>query len=149
MRNGQTKQVFIYMGALFVIATLLTIGFRSTSNVLSQSCDTAKQSFQGTLFNVLDQNRGPGNVQQADIATACDYTRLCAGTQATSSTPGLVNDTLQAGTGENIFLLSNGELQDTYQYDDLADTQITCTGASSGQFPLTIRGEPRGKVRIT
>lgn len=149
MKQAQTKQVFIYLGALFIIATLLFIGFRSVTDVTQKSCDAAQQQFKTTLFDTLDTNRGPGNLQEASIPAPCDYTRLCAGTQKSSELSQVMNDTLDAGTGENIFIESNGDFATSLQYDDLASGPAQCVQASQGQFRLTIRGQPRGQVTIS
>lgn len=149
MNKAQIKQVFIYLGALFVIVTLLVIGFQSTSTLFSESCSAQQQAFQTTLFDLLNRNRGPGNAEQVAINAPCDYTTMCIGEQQAPSAPPTVNSTLQAGTGENIFLLQNNELQDMLSYDELDGQPVQCVQANSGQFTFTIEGRPQGHVTIS
>ena len=149
MNKAQIKQVFIYLGALFVIVTLLVIGFKSTSSIFSETCSTQQQAFQTTLFDLLDRNRGPGNAERVNINAPCDYTQMCIGEQQSPSAPPTVNSTLRAGTGENIFLLQNDELQNMHSYDELEGQQVQCVEASGGQFSFTIEGQPQGHVTIS
>lgn len=148
-RRAQVKQVFIYLGALFVIGAIITIGFQATTQVQGQACEASLQEFRSTLFSALDTNRGPGNAQRLDLNAPCDITTMCAGTEpGPRVTEDLVNQTLDAAGSENIFLLSNGDVQTTYSYDDLADEPARCLQADGNSFTLTVRGSTGGDVAI-
>lgn len=146
--KAQIKQVFIYLGALFIIAALITIGFRSIGDITGKSCTASQKQFKTTLTNALDANRGPGNAQKLSINAPCDTNRLCAGTQPSTNASKAINATLQADTDENIFLIQNEQIHETMTYDDLQATPVTCTAAASSTFDVTIRGRPGGLVTI-
>ena len=149
MRRGQIKQVFIYLGSLFIIGVLITIGFQSSSSFLNTACDVNTDQFETTLFNVLDANRGPGNLQQTSINAPCDTTRLCIGDQKTENTSRAINASIDAGAGDNIFLMQNDEIRLALSYDDLASTPVTCSSASANTFDITVEGQSRGQVTVT
>lgn len=148
MKKAQTQQIFIYLGALLVIGTLVVIGFQSTTQLMEQGCVASTTQFENDLLSTLDQNRGPGNFYNTQIDIPCGYQSLCVGTQPAPGSPAAVNTTLSVDTSQNIFLVDQDSVQHTVSYDDLADQPVSCISSSAGQADVVIEGQPRGKVSV-
>jgi len=158
-KKGQISKVFIYLSMMIVVATLLVTGFNAVGTVTEVGCETVARGFQESLIELFDSNRNPGSFQAAELNAPCDATLLCVGSIETESffedqrvVPGVVAAS-RAGVSQNIFLIQNREVLETYEYDNFlnieGNTQQACIPTTGGSFALEVEGHTRGLVSVS
>lgn len=139
---------------MIVVATLVVTGFNAVTTVTDAGCETIASSFRSSMMEVFDANRNPGSFQLAELNAPCDATMICLGYTEEpgyfpeDNTVQSVENAGQNGVSQNIFLIRNQDVVETYTYDNFEDDQATCITTTGGNFALQVEGHTQGRISV-
>jgi hypothetical protein len=167
--KGQTQQVFIYIMVILIVGAVLLFGYKSINKLITQSCNLDQVTFQNNLRDVINGGSNYGDDKQETIKAPCGYERLCfmdakaitdtsyaqtVGIATINPNNMLISNEINAGTGNNVFLLKGNDIIPLFNLDmvvvnDPNNFKYICINAKGGTFYLHLNGMGKGKVNIS
>ncbi|MGV8168499.1 MAG: hypothetical protein ACP5N3_00415 [Candidatus Nanoarchaeia archaeon] len=161
--KGQTQQVFIYIMVILVVGAVLLFGYRIIIKLIDKGCENDQVLFQNSLKQTLEKNTNYGDKSTEPINSVCGYDTICFvdsnSSEVNMSALNIMNSNIhqeiEAGTGNNVFLVNQDETKALYSLDYLvvpgsaSDKGFLCIQSKGNKFYMTLEGTGKGKVSIT
>lgn len=158
-KKAQTHQVFFYIMVIIVIGVVVVIGYMAAVDSIKKACLIEKTSFEDKILDSIDVNKNYGSSENRGFKTPCDTEVICF---LNETIPDAEVDILipsdykfmraaaKAKTGDNIFLISKGQMEPLAAAEKLliADGYL-CVNATGGKFYLNIASAGYGYTQIT
>ncbi|MFO7678224.1 MAG: hypothetical protein R6V50_07585 [Thermoplasmatota archaeon] len=149
MVQGQT---IMYVMGMIVVASILIFGFKSINSFRQQGEDMQLIKFKQTIVDsVSDIAQEYNSVEPVDVRGVSGVRKLCFASDA-SQVPSkyfLIKDSMSSDAKDNAFLVSEGEMQDSFYAGKIEVVGgFRCFNSTGGRISFTLKGLG-DKVEIT
>ena len=157
MTRAQTNQMFIYAIAIILAGALIFFGVSAISKVRQTSCDTGLTTFKDTIDSLaLEAGAKRASGVGETIRTPCGVDKVLFFDRSKDVVfdgfdefPAIQN-TLNADTDKNTFLIKDGEVMDALQLDnlDIKAPYFLCSDTDNGNIKLLVKSDFDGETTL-
>lgn len=156
-RKAQLNQVFTIIATLLIAGVIIVVGGKAIFGVTKSKCTSDFVTFQNDITQALKDNNNYGSVTGEEYRTPCKYTTVCFVNtkslgetiddfpeQINSDSQFLIKNSVEAGTEQNIFLISADETKPAGYAPQLElEGDILCIPSKAGAFKMVMYGQGR------
>lgn len=152
MRAQLAGQIFVYIITILIVGIVLLFGYKSISEFRSKADSVSLLRFQKELEASAKSIKNQfGTVKKKDF-TLAEFNEVCFIRNYQVSLAGidisvkfqdypLIKDAFESNTGKNVFLLSNKEIGESFNIEDLVvENLFQCFDVNNNLLSLTFEG---------
>jgi hypothetical protein len=145
-----------------IAGVIILVGAKAIGGTVKGKCTTDLVRFQNDITQSIKQDNHYGSVTGESFRTPCKYTTVClvdVGSikdkktisdfpdKISSEARFLIKNSVEAGTEQNIFLVSDDEIKPAgFAQNLVLEGDLLCIPAKAGEFSMTMFGQGRSTL---